>query len=424
MLKFFFSVGTFVGINQKWRKCTNKMKLNASGVKAIQPRGKTFKVADGGGLFLEVRSNGAKYWRLSYRYFKKQKTIALGVYPAVSLKDARLKRDDAKKLLAEGHDPGRVKADKKRAEENTFRVIAHRWHGVKKSEWTPRHAKTNLSRLENHVFPHVGDYPITKIDPPTILRVLRRIEARGNIDTTKRIKQICGQVFRFAISEGLADRDPTADLQGVLKTAKQKHMATLTDPKEVGGLLRAIEEYQGSYVTRSALMIAPLVFLRPGNIRTAEWSEIDFDKREWVIPAEKMKTSKPHIVPLSKQAIAILQDVHKLTGHGRLVFPGERSKDRPMSNNTLNAALRRMGYSKDEQTAHGFRGMASTLLNELGWPPDAIERQLAHTDKNKVRAAYNHSELLPARVKMMQAWADYLDQLKQGAEIIPINASM
>jgi len=399
------------------------MKLTASTIKAAVPRDKTFKLSDGGGLFLEVRPNGAKYWRLAYRLFKKQRTLALGVYPNVSLKDARSKRDEAKKLIAEDIDPNKVKADNKKANQNTFKIIAHRWHDIKKSEWTPRHAKTIISRLGNHVFPYVGDYPIRKIDTPTILRVLRRIEARGTIDTTKRVKQICGQVFRFAISEGLGDRDPTADLQGVLKTATQEHRATLTDPKEVGGLLRAIEEYQGTYVTKCALMLSPLVLLRPGNIRHAEWSEFDFEEARWNIEAEKMKMKRPHITPLSTQAVAILRDIQKVTGQGRFVFPSIRSNDRPISDNTVNAALRRMGYTKEEQTAHGFRGMASTMLNELGWSPDAIERQLAHCEKNKVRAAYNHSELLPVRVKMMQAWGDYLEQLKRGTEIIPIRVN-
>lgn len=395
------------------------MKLNAAQIKALKPRDKAYKIADGAGLFLEIRPTGAKYWRFSYRFYKKQKTLAIGVYPAISLKDARARRDEARRLLAEGTDPSRVKAAQKRSNEHTFKVVAQRWLDIKQSEWVARHTQTVAGRLKNHVFPFIGDYPIAKIDVPLVLQLLRRIEARGTLEALRRTRSIIGQVCRFAIAEGLADRDPTADLKGIFKTAKTKHMATLTDPKEVGGLLRAIDGYQGSVITRYALMLAPLVFARPGNLRNMEWREIDFDKAEWHIPAEKMKTKVPHIIPLARQAVVILNSIKEITGHGTLVFPGERSSARPMSNNTLNAALRRLGYTKEEQAAHGFRGMASTLLNELGYKPDVIERQLAHKEKDAVRAAYNHANHLPARRKMMQEWADYLDQLKRGGEIIP-----
>lgn len=398
------------------------MKLTNLAVKQAKPGAKTKKMADGGGLNLEIRANGSKYWRLAYRFNGKQKALALGVYPIVSLSDARKQREAAKELLQQGIDPSKAKQDQKAAisGENNFESIAMEWFGVQQSGWVKRHAQTILGRLSNHILPALGSTPIKAIDAPLLLAMLRKIEARGTLETARRVNQICGQVFRFAIAIGKADRNPSADLRGALTPPKPKHMASLTNPKDVAGLLRAIDGYHGSFATCCALKFAPLVFVRPGELRHAEWTEIDFDAAEWRIPAEKMKMKAPHVVPLSIQAIVVLQEIQGMTGQGKYVFPSERSHDRPMSDNTVNAALRRMGFSKEEMTGHGFRSMASTLLNEQGWNRDAIERQLGHAERNKVRAAYNFAELLPERRKMMQGWADYLDQLKQGATILPL----
>ncbi|MDP1845501.1 MAG: site-specific integrase, partial [Candidatus Moranbacteria bacterium] len=298
-------------------------------------------------------------------------------------------------------------------------AVAREWFKKMSTVWVPRHAETIIRRLESYVFPQLGQRPINEVTAPELLAMLRKLEAQGTVETAHRVKQICGQVFRYAIATGRTDRDPAADLRGALTPAKPKRMASITDPKGAAGLLRAIDGYHGSFVTACALKLAPLVFVRPGELRQAEWSEIDLEAAEWRIPADKMKMKSPHIVPLSRQAIDILREIHQLTGNGKYVFPSLRTGSRPMSNNTVNAALRRMGFSKEEMTGHGFRSMASTLLNEQGWNRDAIERQLAHAERNKVRAAYNYAEFLPERRKMMQAWADYLDDLKAGAKIIP-----
>jgi integrase len=274
--------------------------------------------------------------------------------------------------------------------------------------------------LEQGIFPWLGAKPIREIAAPDLLAALRRIEERGAIETAHRTKQACGQVFRYAVATGRAERDPTGDLRGAIPPANGKRFATITEPKAVGKLLRAIEGYEGSFIVRCALRLAPLVFVRPGELRTAEWAEFDLERAEWRIPGEKMKMKSPHMVPLSRQALEVLGELHPLTGSGRYLFPGERSKDRPMSSNTVNAALRRMGYGSDEMTGHGFRAMACSILNEQGWNPDAIERQLAHAERSKVRAAYLRSEYLDERRRMMQAWADYLDGLKNGAEVIAI----
>ena len=400
------------------------MKLTALLVKRAKPGAKTRRMADGGGLYLEVRPNGSKYWRLAYRFQGKQKTLALGVYPAVSLLEARAERDKAKALLRAGTDPGQARKIKKAVEpgKDGFEVIAMEWFSKQKAVWGERHAQTIIGRLQKHVFPFIGAMSLHAIAAPDLLALLQKIEARGNMETARRVKQICGQVFRYAIATGRADRNPAADLRGALTPPRTKHMASLTNPQDVAGLLRAIDNYQGSFITRCALRLAPLVFVRPGELRRAEWVEINLDAAEWRIPAEKMKMKTAHLVPLSSQAVAVLQEIFPLTGNGQYVFPSERSRARAMSSNTINAALRRMGYTKDEMTGHGFRSMASTLLNEQGWNRDAIERQLAHQERNKVRAAYNFAEMLPERREMMQGWADYLDQLKAdgGSNVVPI----
>jgi integrase len=341
---------------------------------------------------------------MDYRVNGKRKTLALGVYSDVSLKDARERRDEARKLLVNGIDPGETckaqKAD--RAEDmNTFEAVAREWFAKYSPNWVASHANKIIRRLERDVFPWIGKRPIREINAPELLTVLRRIETRDALETAHRAMQNCGQVFRYAIATGRVERDPSADLRGALPPVKEKHYASITDPKTVRELLSAIEGYRGSFVTQCALKLAPLVFVRPGELRKAEWSEFNLEAAEWRFPAEKMKMQKTHIVPLSRQAVAILRELHPLTGSGRYVFPGARTNGRPMSENTVNAALRRLGYPKDEMTGHGFRSMASTILNEQGWHRDAIERQLAHTERNAVRAAYNYAEHLPERRKMM-----------------------
>ena len=394
------------------------MKLTDIAIKQAKPGEKQKKISDGGGLFLLITPSGSKYWRLAYRYNGKQNTLALGVYPSVSLSEAREKRNEAKELLKTGIDPSKLKRESKAADK--FGEIAQEWFQIQEPGWAERHAQTILGRIENHIKPCIGNLPIKSIDAPELLTMLRKIEARGTLETARRVNQICGQIFRYAIATGKTDRNPSADLRGALTPPKTKHMASLTNPKEVAGLMRAIDDYHGSIITYCALRFAPLTFVRPGELRHAEWSEIDLDVSEWRIPAEKMKMKSPHIVPLSKQAVAILVEIQPITDNGKYVFPSLRDNDRPMSDNTVNAALRRMGFTKEEMTGHGFRSMASTLLNEQGWNRDAIERQLAHAERNKVRAAYNFAELLPERREMMQAWADYLDKLKAGAKVVPI----
>jgi integrase len=377
---------------------------------------RTKRLADGRGMYLEISPSGGKWWRLKYRIDGKEKRISLGVYPDVGLADARDKREAARKLIAAGIDP----ADQRKAiqvaevelTENTFEVIAREWFGMFSVRWAPSHADKIIRRLELYVFPWIGVRPVKAITAPELLAVLRRVESRGANETAHRALQVCGRVFRFAVATGRAERDPSRDLAGALAPTKEKHLASITDPQEVGALLRAIDSYEGSWITRCALRLSPLVFVRPGELRAAQWAEIDFTKSEWRIPAERMKMRVQHVVPLSTQAIAVLRDLQQLTGRFALAFPGVRSRFRPMSENTITAALRRMGYSGQDMTGHGFRSMASTLLNEQGWNRDAIERQLAHGERDAVRAAYNYAQHLSVRREMMQAWADYLDLLK------------
>ncbi len=391
------------------------MSLTDTAIRNAKPREKQYKLSDEKGMYLLVNKVG-KYFRLDYRFGGKRKTLALGVYPEVKLAAAREKRDEARSLIANGVDPVLYKKETKTMQKeqavNSFEAISREWHTGKKHIWTEGHANKILRSLELNVFPWFGKREAASITAPDLLAVLRRIEDRGALDTAHRVKQICGQVFRYAIATGRAERDPSADLRGALPPVKQQHMATITDPKKIGELLRAIDGYEGHLITRCALRLAPLVFVRPGELRHAEWGEVDFEKAEWKIPAVKMKMRSIHIVPLSKQALAIFKEIKPLTGHGRYVFPTLRSSERPMSNNTISAALRRMGFAKEEMSGHGFRSMASTRLHEQGWPTDVIERQLAHAETNKAKAAYNHAQHLPERRKMMQEWADYLDQLK------------
>lgn len=401
-------------------------------IKNAKSKENPYKLTDGKGLYLLVKETG-KYFRFDYRHQGKRKTLALGVYPDVSLAKARERLSVARKLLAEGIDPGEQRKMDKEAVAclNSFEAVTREWFLKNKHTWTDNHAKDIISRLEANVFPWIGNKPIAEVNAPVLLSVLRRIEARGAIETAHRIKQMCGQVFRYAVATGRADRDPSADLRGALPPPPSRSMATITEPGEVAALLRAIRDYKGEFITRCALRLASLTFVRPGELRRAEWADIDLDRAEWKIPPEKRKLKKAlkanplnyHIVPLSKQALAVLRELEPLTGKGRYVFPSLRTGERPMSENTVNAALRRMGYAKEDMTGHGFRAMASTLLHEQGWPSDVIERQLAHKERNSVKAAYNYAQHLPDRRKMMQAWADYLEALERGAEIIPIFAA-
>ncbi|MFP5464138.1 MAG: tyrosine-type recombinase/integrase [Gammaproteobacteria bacterium] len=403
------------------------MALTDTAVRNAKPATTPHKLADGGGMYLLTKPTGGKLWRLDYRHGGKRKTLALGVYPDVSLADARQRRDEARRLLAQDIDPGehrKLTRDMQQRDADSFEAVALEWHARFAPTWTKEHAARILQRLTLNVFPWIGARPVGEITAPELLTVLRRIEARGRLETAHRAHQNCGAVFRYAVATGRAERDPSGDLRGALPPASKRHHAAIVEPKAIAELLRALDGYTGSFVTACALRLAPLLFVRPGELRRAEWAEIDLDAAEWRIPAAKMKMRAPHVVPLSRQAVAILRELHPLTGRGRYVLTGARSTDRPMSENTVNAALRRLGYEKDVMTGHGFRSIASTTLHEQGWPSDIIERQLAHAERNKIKAAYNRAEHLPERRRMMQAWADYLDGLKQDADVVPLLRAM
>ena len=396
-------------------------------VSKAKAKEKSIALFDGGGLFLLVTSSGGKLWRFKYRYDGKQKLIAFGAYPEISLLDARRRRDDARRLLANNVDPGVVRKAQKQAkieDTETVEVIAREWHEKFKSKWTEGHATKIIRALERDVFPWIGTRPIKEIKAPELLTVLRRVESRGVVEGAHRIRGLCSQFFRYAIATGRAERNPAQDLIGSLPPAKEKHLAAITEPKKVAELLRAIDGYSGSYVVKCAMQLSPLVFTRPGELRHMEWAEVDFDNALWSIPAEKMKMREAHLVPLSKQAIKILEEVKKLTGASKYAFPSGRTFDRPMSNNAVLAALRRMGYTKDEMTPHGFRAMARTIIDEvLQVRPDFIEAQLAHRVSDPLGRSYNRTQHLNERRKMMQKWADYLDGLRQGAKVIPFKTA-
>lgn len=400
--------------------------MSLTDVKArnAKPATKQFKLFDGDGLFLLVTPSGGKWWRFKYRFEGKEKLLSLGTYPEVSVADAREKRDAARKQVAAGVDPGEVRKARKAAmvavTENSFEIVAREWHGKFTPTWTPGHADTIMKRMERDLFPWLGARSIGEIRAPELLAALRRVESRGALETAHRVRTIAGQVFRYAVATERAERDPAADLRGALPPATERHHAAVTEPKEVADLLRAIDGYQGGFVVKCALRLAPLFFVRPGELRQAEWLEIDFEAEQWNIPAERMKMKQAHIVPLSEQAVNILREIKALTGASRYVFPSGRSFARPMSNNAVNAALRRMGFDKDEMTGHGFRAMARTILDEvLQVRPDFIEHQLAHAVKDPNGRAYNRTAHLAERRKMMQTWADYLDGLKAGAKVLP-----
>jgi integrase len=400
------------------------MPITDTKARNAKPKDKQYKLFDTDGLFLLVSPAGGKWWRFKYRFGGKEKLLSLGTYPEISLSQARERRDIARKQVAIGIDPSEARKalkESKTQDENTFEVVAREWFGKFSTNWAPGHAIKIKNRLENDVFPYMGERPIIDIKAPELLMVLRRIESRGALDTAHRARTNCSQIFRYAVATGRAERDPAADLRGALPPAKDGHFSAITDPGKAAGLLRAIDGYQGSFVTKCALKLAPLLFARPGELRQMEWIEIDFDAGEWNIPAEKMKTRQPHLVPLARQAIGILRELHSLTGNGRYVFPNPRTSKRPMSNNGILAALRRMGFEKGEMTGHGFRAMARTILDEvLQVRVELIEHQMAHNVRDPLGRSYNRTTHLDERRKMMQTWADYLDGLKAGAKVVSL----
>jgi integrase len=399
------------------------MPLNDLKARTSKPKEKPYKLSDVDGLYLLITEKGHKWWRFRYRFDHKEKLLSLGTYPEISLTDARQRRDEARKQVAHGIDPGVLRKAQKQAETEeteTFEVIAREWHTKFTHTWTAGHTTKLLSAMTRDLFPWLGARPIKELKAPELLATLRRIESRGTLETAHRMRGLLGQIFRYAVATGRAERDPAADLRGALPQPNEKHLAAIIDPKEVAPLLRVLDGYQGHFVVKCALRLAPLLFVRPGELRHAEWAEIDLDEAAWNIPASKMKMKEALLVPLSVQAVEILRELQSLTGASRYVFPSGRSFTRPMSNNAILAALRRMGYDKDTMTGHGFRAMARTILDEvLHIRPDYIEHQLAHAVRDPNGRAYNRTAHLNERREMMQTWADYLDGIKAGATVIP-----
>lgn len=407
-------------------------------VKNAKPKEADYKLSDGYGMHLLITTTGGRLWRFQYRFEGKQKLLALGAYPAVTLADARQRREDARKLLANGVDPGAVKKAQKESRDvanaNSFEVVAREWYNKFKTSWSDSYSRVVISRLQRDIFPWMGKSPISDIEPPEVLAVLQRMESRGAAETARRMKIVCGQIFRYGVAKGMCKRDQTADLKGALKPPITRNMAALTTPKDVAELLRASDNYSGSFVVKCALQLAPLWFCRPGELRKTEWSEIDFEKAELNIPIERMKLPTPtkrkckgqfHLIPLSRQAIAILKELHPLTGHSKYVFPGHRSPLRPMSENAVLLALRKMGFTKEEMSGHGYRAMARTMIRqELHLEAEYIELQLAHATKSQNGTAYDRVSFLPERREMMQLWSDYLDELKAVAIVIPFRSQV
>src|ERR1700736_834600 len=391
--------------------------LTESTIRAAKPAEKPYKLYDERGLFMLVTPAGGRLWRFKYRRAGVEKLLTLGAYPDVSLKRAREKRDDARRNVADGIDPGVKRRAERDAQTNTFAAVADEWLLTKKNSLTPATWARDRRQIFKWVVPYLGNKPIGSIEAPELLEVLKRIEAKGVIDTAHRTREVCGRLFRYAIATGRAKRDIAADLRGALAPRTTTHHAAITDPVKVGALLRAIDGYEGQPTTATALKLAPYVFVRPTELRAAEWSEfsLDTEQPEWRIPAERMKMREAHIVPLARQSVNILRGLQPITGRQRYLFPAIGGGGRPLSENTLNGAIRRLGYSGEEMTSHGFRSMASTLLNEQGVHPDLIELQLAHAERNTVRAAYNRAQRLAERRQMMQEWADHLDKLRANA---------
>lgn len=397
-----------------------KRKLTDTLVRNAKPPA---SISDGGGLYLLVRETG-KLWRYNYRMDGKQKTLSIGSYPEISLKDARARHEEARALLARGVDPSShkqaVKAARMAEVTNSFEAIGREWFVKFKHQWVDSHSSKIIRRLERDIFPWIGSKPIADLEPPDILQCLRRIEARGALETAHRAKQDCGQIFRYAVATGRASRDQTADLKGAIPPPKKNHFAAITEPKDIGALMREMVDYRGITETRIALQLSAYLFTRPGELRQMEWAELDLEQAVWNIPPEKMKAKRAHIVPLPKQAIFLLEEIRPLSGHRRYVFTSRTDPKKPISNNTVRQALRRLGYDNDTMTAHGFRALASTRLYEMGFHSDLIEKQLAHAVGNEVRRAYDRSQHIGQRTDMMQQWADYLDSLRDSAQVIPI----
>jgi len=402
------------------------MALTDTAIRKTKATDKAFKVADEKGLFLLVSPSGGKLWRMKYRFEGKEKLLSLGAYPDVPLVRAREKRDDARRLLADGIDPSENRKAQKAARAtsaaNSFEVVAREWYAKHASNWVDQHGDRIIRRFERDIFPWIGGKPIAELTAPELLAVVRRIENRGALETAHRALGNCGQVLRYAVATGRASRDPTGDLRGALPPVKGEHFSAVTEPDKAAELLRILDGYEGTLPVACALRLAPLVFVRPGELRNAEWADIDLEAAEWRYHVSKTRTD--HIVPLAAQAVTILRELHALTGTGKYVFPGARTNGRPMSDNAILAAMRRLGIGKDEMSGHGFRAMARTILDEvLGVRPDLIEHQLAHAVKDPNGRAYNRTAHLTERRKMMQQWADYLDKLKAGAEVIPLHGS-
>ncbi len=407
-------------------------------IRAAKPKTSMYRLNDGDGLHLLIKPDGAKWWRFDYSIGGKRKTLSLGVYPNTTLSAARKKADYAREIVAIGTDPSDIRKAKKLEETKllederrvdkglpaagSFEEVAREWATIPTGKRSDKQTEKIIGWLEKDVFPWMGRLPIEKITTPDIDSAIQRIADRGALDVARRVLWYCGRIFGYAAKKGYSSGDPTSGLIEYIPSKKVEHHASITDPKAVAELLRAIDSYQGYFVTKSALLLAPMFFVRPGELRKAEWAEIDLDKAEWNIPAERMKMREPHLVPLSRQAVKTLRELHSLTGNGRYVFPCARTDSRPMSDNAILAALRRMGYAKNEMSGHGFRAMARTILDEvLGVRPDYIEHQLAHAVRDPNGRAYNRTSHLPERRKMMQQWADYLDNLKAGAEVISLH---
>jgi len=390
--------------------------LTDTKIRTAKPQERTVKMFDGGGLYIEITPSGGKLWRLKYYVQGKEKRLSLGKYPSVGLKDARELRDEAKKLLAKGVDPSEhrkaVKASSAQSAANSFEAVTREWFQKHIDNLAKSYSKKVRALFEKQIFPVFGDKPIADVEPMDILSAARHVEETGAIETSHRLIQVCGQVFRYAIATGRTKYDVSTGLHAGLQKSNVKHMARLTDKKRIGELLRAIDAYGGFFQVKSALRLAPLVFVRPGELQKAEWTEFDLEAAQWQIPESKMKMKVRHIVPLSRQTLAIIRDLQPYTGKGRYLFPSIRTDSKPITLESMLVAIRSMGFTKDEMTMHGFRGMASTLLNEMGYNRDWIERQLAHGERDQVRAAYNYAEYLPERTRMMQEWADYLDKLR------------
>ncbi len=404
------------------------MPLTDMEIRAAKPSARLVKLSDGGGLQLWIMPDGAKRWRFAYRLAGLQKLLAVGVYPAAGLREAREARDAAKRLLADGQDPAiakkLAKAAKAAANANTFEAIAAELLDKKRREAKAEKTLSKLEWLLSLARPAIGPRPIIEITAPEVLAVLRGVESRGTHETAHRLRATIGEVFRFAVAMGRAENDPTGALKGALTAPTVNHRAAIIEPKAFGGLLRALAGYEGGPETRAALELLALTFVRPGELRAAEWAEFDLDAGVWAIPAEKMKMKRPHRVPLAPRAVAILRELQAITGGGKFLFPSIRSAARCMSENTINAALRRLGFAQDEMTGHGFRSAASSMLNESGlWNADAIERQLAHVDNDSVRRAYARADFWEERVRMMAWWANQCEEMRQGTKIIHFGAS-